>query len=518
MVLLNIHSSSSSSSPLREMAYYNKGMHSSSGGSHRGRPYVLILLIIFGAALLGVMVLHKLRERRIYTLLVKEKDHQILALQLLLQKERDRSKELRGKNEEIKGKIYALRSQKMELSRTVVEMQSTLDSLKDEQKLMETAFEEQQNELRLMQEKVGKVGQGGSELVALRENLKHKEAEIEDLKRRLESPVNDHPATFPEIVTANGTKQAQDESEKEEDTSESVKHEGDDNEDASKSELTESKDGGVASEIKDEIWTEREIGKANKNSQSDGDGVVKYNDDAEVVYGREKKTRSEEHSGQVEDITDSGGQVKQLAEMKRKHGHARRTKGKRWRTTVNSSLMENNVASDNIGNRKVYKDEAKGRRIGKVYDEESFLRKGEGGNKNSPRKDKSQANFLKPDRGEANVTSSGTSIYPENQKLDEMRRSEVHEQSVAQQNWSKRHINKADKNAGQTKTKVLIERPEELEEILRVQKQHKDSIDTSHDDDEDGDEDIFKKSHSEFKDENNDYKEKLNESEYQSGL
>lgn len=85
MVLLNIHSSSSSSSPLREMAYYNKGMHSSSGGSHRGRPYVLILLIIFGAALLGVMVLHKLRERRIYTLLVKEKDHQILALQLLLQ-------------------------------------------------------------------------------------------------------------------------------------------------------------------------------------------------------------------------------------------------------------------------------------------------------------------------------------------------------------------------------------------------------------------------------------------------
>ena len=63
----------------------NKGVHSSSGGSHRGRPYTLIWLITFGAALLGVMVLHKLRERRIYTLLVKEKDHQILALQLLFQ-------------------------------------------------------------------------------------------------------------------------------------------------------------------------------------------------------------------------------------------------------------------------------------------------------------------------------------------------------------------------------------------------------------------------------------------------
>ena len=64
---------------------YNKGVHSSSGGSHRGRPYVLVLLITFGIALLGVMVLHKLRERRICTLLVKEKDQQILALQLLLQ-------------------------------------------------------------------------------------------------------------------------------------------------------------------------------------------------------------------------------------------------------------------------------------------------------------------------------------------------------------------------------------------------------------------------------------------------
>ena len=392
------------------------------------------------------------------------------------------------------------------MSRTVVEMQSTLDSLKDEQKLMETAFEEQQNELRLMQEKVGDVGQGGSEIVALRENLKHKEAEIEDLKRRLESPVNDQPTTIPEIVTANGTKQAQDESEKEEDSGESVKHE---------SELTKSKDGDVATEIKDEILTDGEIGKANKNSQSDGDGVVKYIDDAEVVNGGEKKTMSEEHVGEVENITDSGGQVKQLAGMKRKHGHARRTKGKRWRTNVNSSSMENNVVSDNrIGNRKVYKDEAKGRRVGNVYDEESFLR-----NKNSPRKDKSQANFLKPDRGEANVTSSGTNIYPEkNQNLDEMRGSEVHEQSLAQQNWSKRHINKADKNAGQTKTKVLIERPEELEDILHVQKQHKDGIDTSHDDDEDGDEDNFQKSHSEFQDENNDYKEELNESEYQSGL
>ncbi|KAG4967674.1 hypothetical protein JHK87_033325 [Glycine soja] len=53
---------------------YNKGVHSSSsGGSHRGRPYALVLLITFGIALLGVMVLHKLRERRIYTILIGSK-------------------------------------------------------------------------------------------------------------------------------------------------------------------------------------------------------------------------------------------------------------------------------------------------------------------------------------------------------------------------------------------------------------------------------------------------------------
>lgn len=44
-----------------------------------------MLLLAFGAALLGVMVLHKLRERRIFNLVVKEKDRDLVSLQLLLQ-------------------------------------------------------------------------------------------------------------------------------------------------------------------------------------------------------------------------------------------------------------------------------------------------------------------------------------------------------------------------------------------------------------------------------------------------
>jgi hypothetical protein len=61
------------------------GAHKGNGNGNRGRPYGLMLLLAFGAALLGVMVLHKFRERRIFNLLVKEKDRELMSLQLILQ-------------------------------------------------------------------------------------------------------------------------------------------------------------------------------------------------------------------------------------------------------------------------------------------------------------------------------------------------------------------------------------------------------------------------------------------------
>lgn len=449
-----------------------------------------------------------------------------------MQKERDGSKELRGKNEEMKGKLYSLRSQKMELARTVVEMQSTLDSLKDEQKLMESEFEEQQNELRLMQEKGKSVGQGRSEIEALRDNLKHKEAEMEDLKRRLEIPVNDHPTIFPEIVTANGTIAAQDENGKDEISGESAKHEGDtdNNEGTIKSELTKFKDGEVATEIKDEIRTDGELGKANEDPRDDGGGAAKDLDDVEEADGREKKA-IQEYAGQVENNTDGGDQVKQLAGMKRKHGRASRTKGKRWRTTVKNSLMENNgVFENHSDNRKVYKDELKGRRVGKVSNEENFAREDEGRNNNSQRKEKPHAKLLKTENHESKedandmkvnntkhqVTNSGSNIYSQ-KILDEIRQSEENEQSQVQENWNKGHINKVDRNAAQTKSKVLLEGLEELKEVLDVQKQEKDSIDSGQDD-EDNDYDFFKELHSEFEDEKDEYKGEIDESQFQTGL
>ena len=65
---------------------YGKGLHSSNGGgNYRGRSYAMVLLLALGAAFIGVMMLHKLRERRIYNLLLKEKDQHLLSLHLLLQ-------------------------------------------------------------------------------------------------------------------------------------------------------------------------------------------------------------------------------------------------------------------------------------------------------------------------------------------------------------------------------------------------------------------------------------------------
>lgn len=64
--------------------YHSKG--SNGGGQReRGRPYGLMLLLAFGAALLGLMALHKLRERYIHDVLLRDKDRELFSIHLLLQ-------------------------------------------------------------------------------------------------------------------------------------------------------------------------------------------------------------------------------------------------------------------------------------------------------------------------------------------------------------------------------------------------------------------------------------------------
>lgn len=69
-------------SSFKSMNSYN---HNHNQNQRGNKPYALMLLLAFGAAILGVMVLHKVREKRIFTVLVKEKDQQLLTLHLLFQ-------------------------------------------------------------------------------------------------------------------------------------------------------------------------------------------------------------------------------------------------------------------------------------------------------------------------------------------------------------------------------------------------------------------------------------------------
>ncbi|KAF5948383.1 hypothetical protein HYC85_014340 [Camellia sinensis] len=82
----------------------------------------------------------------------------------------------------MKAQIYSLDSR-------ILEMQSTISSLKDEQRTMESSLEEKQNEIKLLQEKEIETGKEDPQVIALTETLKQKEAEIEGLKRRLEYPI-----------------------------------------------------------------------------------------------------------------------------------------------------------------------------------------------------------------------------------------------------------------------------------------------------------------------------------------
>ncbi|KAK4792115.1 hypothetical protein SAY86_022550 [Trapa natans] len=167
-------------------AYPGKG--SNGGGQReRGRRYVVMLLLAFIAALLGVMALHKLRDRRIQNLLLRDKDREIFSLHLLLQKERDRGKEMAKQVEEMKAKMYSIRTRKMELDSRVIEMQSTISSMEDEQRTIKLALEERQSEIKLLREKEREMSKRDIEQSSLKEILKQKEIEIADLKRQLES-------------------------------------------------------------------------------------------------------------------------------------------------------------------------------------------------------------------------------------------------------------------------------------------------------------------------------------------
>ncbi|KAM3697346.1 hypothetical protein ACJW31_06G105500 [Castanea mollissima] len=352
------------------------------GHSHRGKPYGLMLLLAFGAALLGVMLLHKLRERRIFNLLVQEKDQELISFQLLLQKEKDYSKEMKRKNEEMKAKIYSLRNQKMELDRRILEKQSTIDSLKDEKRTMESALEEKQNEFKMLSEKEIDPGKENSQLITLMESLKQKEAEIEDLKHRLEYPVKvwsvstDDPSSPPLNLTVNGSVAGQDQSEvimsnKEgeqlQESSNYMRDENSTSEDGNELKSNNFREAGSivrveeGTENKAEDTTRREMMREHmqklensQDSQNGGDfGIGKRDDEMKVIgklensRERDRQELDEIHKDERKLEEPENSSIGRISRMRGKHGHASKTKGKKWRVLVKNRWLENNGNSIN---------------------------------------------------------------------------------------------------------------------------------------------------------------------------
>ncbi|KAK4438623.1 hypothetical protein Salat_0196800 [Sesamum alatum] len=153
------------------------------------------------------MGLHSLRDRRLLTLFIKEKDDQILSLHLLLQKEREQVQEVKRTCEEMKMKIHNLRAQKTELNGRLSEMQSTISSLREEQRTIELAYQEKQSEAKFLKDRYIVAKDQNPQVKALTEILQQKEAEIEDLNHRVQLPANVGSVMVDEasIVSGNGT-------------------------------------------------------------------------------------------------------------------------------------------------------------------------------------------------------------------------------------------------------------------------------------------------------------------------
>ena len=483
----------------------------------------------------------------------------------IMQKEKDYSKEMKWKNEEMKAKIYSLRNQKMELDRRILEKQSTIDSLKDEKRTMESALEEEQNEFKMLREKEIDPGKENPQLITLMESLKQKEAEIEDLKNRLEYPFKvwsvstDDPSSPPVNLTVNGSVTGQDQSEvimsnKEgeqlQESSNYMRDENTTSEDANKLKSNNFREAGSivrveeGTENKAQHTTRREMmreqmqklensqdeglkngsyviekpseevqGNKNEDSHNGGDFGIGKRDDEMKVIGKLENSQEHNHRELDEIHKDErkleepkNTSIGRISRMRGKHGHASKTKGKKWRMLVKNRWLENNGNSINdkavrMKSRKFFigdRDGLKGRtnenkdkmeRVGGEMDvnDPMEVRKavdssdGKDLNSNLVNADKNHQvvngqemlenphNFPKEvqllKNGTANGDVSNIILDDRKQKLDKVRESsEEHEASGIQQDTSSGNINEVEKDTEQTSIDETTEVPEDLED------------------------------------------------------
>ncbi|KAI0507445.1 hypothetical protein KFK09_013570 [Dendrobium nobile] len=155
------------------------------GSNNRKRPYGLLLLLALGMAVMCAVVLHQLREGRVLSLLIQERDQQLDTLQILLQKERENSKEMKRKIDDMKAKTFALRNQKMELTDKLADTRNIATQLKKMRTDLEAALVEKQIQVDKLTDEVEEFILTKLKVANLTSLLKQKEDEVEEMKRSL---------------------------------------------------------------------------------------------------------------------------------------------------------------------------------------------------------------------------------------------------------------------------------------------------------------------------------------------
>ncbi|VFQ61787.1 unnamed protein product [Cuscuta campestris] len=186
------------------------------GGSRAGRSYAMVLMVAFGAAIVGVMILYKFRERRIFNLVLRDKDTQLLSLHLLLQKEKENAKDAKRQMDDLKAKMHKLRGKKADLEARIMEMESTISSLREEQKTISSSLKEKKKEIKVLMDYKRGQNRETARLMALSQELQKKAAEIEELRLRVDLPPpavkvwsvsSDDPSSLPANFTTKAARQ-----------------------------------------------------------------------------------------------------------------------------------------------------------------------------------------------------------------------------------------------------------------------------------------------------------------------
>ncbi|KAF8651300.1 hypothetical protein HU200_063552 [Digitaria exilis] len=156
---------------------YRSRSHTMANNNKKLPPYLLLVLLAIGAAAVSVGILHKMRERRVLTVLLQERDQQLMSFQVLFEKEKENNKEMRRKVDELEAKTSALSIERAELKNKLMDSETTTTYLTNTQKELEAALVEKESHINQMKENVA--ASNPDQATTGKEFLQEKEAELD---------------------------------------------------------------------------------------------------------------------------------------------------------------------------------------------------------------------------------------------------------------------------------------------------------------------------------------------------